>query len=868
MLYTLAHEYTHMMHQNAKESFDKLTELLFQQYRENGEDVDALILAKQERMDTDYDTAFEEFVADSMEAMLTDTNAAERIAGLKETDKTAWEKLKELVHKLLDSIKGLYAQYSPSSVEGKRVREMGDSLEKLSDLFVEGMSKVGEQGTSEGKISYQMRPQFTQEIDQWARNGKPDGETFILGSTGPVLQGLGAIENDIYMESEKINKILADHSEMTLDEIKKIPQILEDPALALKSRTKSNSIVVFGTYRAQNGQPILAAMNLRPTENRVFIDGMQKVASAYTKTGTKTKTASEVGRDFIMESDVLYADKKRTALVLRRMGIYEPISILQSGYIGSITYRGNKVNIEGVPFSKIVENDEKRFSMQDRDSSGRKLSQQQQEYFKGSQVRDGEGRLKPVFHSTYDTFTVFDRDKLGAITDGNASDEYLAATAHIGFWFNENDLSKQAYGDRSEEVYLNITSPYDAGTLDALAEQMKLYDGSAAEIGGDFAQWLRREGYDGIVLRDTEFEGTSYVALDPNQIKRTSNQTPTDSPDIRYQERGTSNREILTTALESAAQNPREREVLAEYKAAADKLETYETRLRENRAKVQELTAENEKKNARRIAKLKEDIKADENRVGNVTDQMETLENRESLRALLAREREAIVAQQQEQVRQLKERLDEYREKYGTFPGGEKAAREILLPRKSKDGQKISQTVRTILEASSTPEEAVPTIEEMALDGRFSYETYSDKESIADAESEIKRVGWAQSLSSWMSSIEKGNVSKQNTAMGWALYNNAANSGDTNTAIDILSHMVEHQRSAAQALQATRILKDMSPTTQLYQVQRSVENLQAELNKRFGDKKAPELKVDPELAEQFMAAEDQEGRDAAMRRAC
>lgn len=94
------------------------------------------------------------------------------------------------------------------------------------------------------------------------------------------------------------------------------------------------------------------------------------------------------------------------------------------------------------------------------------------------------------------------------------------------------------------------------------------------------------------------------------------------NPQNQHQERGTSNREILTTALESAAQNPREREVLAEYKAAADKLETYEARLRENRAKVQELTAENEKKNARKIAKLKEDIKADENRVGNVTDQM------------------------------------------------------------------------------------------------------------------------------------------------------------------------------------------------------------------------------------------------------
>lgn len=131
-------------------------------------------------MDTDYDTAFEEFVADSMEAMLTDTNAAERIAGLKETDKTAWEKLKELVHKLLESIKGLYEQYSPSSVEGKRVREMGDSLEKLSDLFVEGMGKVGEQGTSTTisngqRVLYQKRTTKNNEvvgIKQQIKNSK------------------------------------------------------------------------------------------------------------------------------------------------------------------------------------------------------------------------------------------------------------------------------------------------------------------------------------------------------------------------------------------------------------------------------------------------------------------------------------------------------------------------------------------------------------------------------------------------------------------------------------------------------------------------------------------------------------------------
>ena len=112
--------------------------------------------------------------------------------------------------------------------------------------------------------------------------------------------------------------------------------------------------------------------------------------------------------------------------------------------------------------------------------------------------------------------------------------------------------------------------------------------------------------------------------------------------------------------------------------------------------------------------------------------------------------------------------------------------------------------------------------------------------------------------------MKSGNVSKKNTAMGWALYNNAANSGDTETALDVLSDMVQHQRSAAQALQATRILKQLSPETQLYQAQRSIAILQTQLNEEYGDDKAPKLKIDQTLAEQFMKAADQAERDAVL----
>lgn len=177
-----------------------------------------------------------------------------------------------------------------------------------------------------------------------------------------------------------------------------------------------------------------------------------------------------------------------------------------------------------------------RYSVEDEaDSAGRKLTMQQREYFKDSKVRDEDGRLKSVYHATYDTFTVFDHNKLGALTDGNATDDDWAATSHIGFWFNTEDLSKTSgLGNRAENAYLNITNPYDAGSLESLVDEMAQYNGTPAEKGNAFADRLRSEGYDGIYIRDEEFGGDSYVALSSEQIKRVNNKTPTDDPDIRF----------------------------------------------------------------------------------------------------------------------------------------------------------------------------------------------------------------------------------------------------------------------------------------------------------------------------------------------
>lgn len=127
-----------------------------------------------------------------------------------------------------------------------------------------------------------------------------------------------------------------------------------------------------------------------------------------------------------------------------------------------------------------------------------------------------------------------------------------------------------------------------------------------------------------------------------------------------------------------------------------------------------------------------DEIIKDTNRVEIVQTPLQRLESSRGLQDLLGREKDAIRTQQAARMLELEKKLAEYREKYGVFPGGEKAAREVLLPKKSGENEKISQTVRTILETKATPEEMVPDIMELAMEGKYSCEEAS-REVVADA---------------------------------------------------------------------------------------------------------------------------------------
>ena len=623
VLKTAAHELTHFIQANSAQ-YEALKSFVVNKLtHEEGVSFEDLVADKQRREPgLEYDEAVDEVVADACEMMLGNSTVVEQLA---KENRSLAEKIRDWLREWVENLKIALEGLQADRTESRAMMQYAQELQEIWDNALMDAAR-NNRGTAEktapAESRRQVRENFSNEIDSWAKDGMPEGVRFTLGSTGPVLQGLGAIESDIYMEGDKIQKILQDHPEMMLAEIKKVPQILEDPALVLKSKTRTNSLVVLGTYRAQNGKPILAAMDLLPRGKGFVVDGMQKVTSAYTKTESQTATAEQVGRKFLMGSDVLFADKKRTAAVLRPMGISAPIDLLRNGYIGSISYKKGFVNIQGAPFSSVVKMDAEektKFSM--RDSAGRELTEAQQAYFKDSKVRDADGNLLVMYHQTDGTFTVFDTKHKGA---GAGDDE-----TPFGIFLKRTSRNIGVRGEKQMELYADIRNPlrvrdrtelvsklrelsvdyarlkdesaqidkeygakfeeaknafnsfliqwrknnpdappraaYDADGFDAafneednvVKEWTRAKDELALRAKTSITQALRDNGYDGVILENDKGSwGRStdaYIALDANQVKNTTNKTPTADPDIRYQQRDNLKEEYHLTDDEESA---------------------------------------------------------------------------------------------------------------------------------------------------------------------------------------------------------------------------------------------------------------------------------------------------------------------------
>ena len=197
--------------------------------------------------------------------------------------------------------------------------------------------------------------QFEEQFDNWLETFTPEerlrkGIRLFAGKTSDVLKSIGVDSHEVYWHTTKIAKIMNEHSGMTAEVIKSVPQVLERPILAMQSKTKESCITLFGDSLDINGKPVLVVLELSPNKMGEIAD-YAVIASAYGKKGAQ---------NFINSSEILYVEpnKKRINEWLLALRLQLPSAIAIHDPVNNIHYSNEKINqkISNIDNNNIIAN--------------------------------------------------------------------------------------------------------------------------------------------------------------------------------------------------------------------------------------------------------------------------------------------------------------------------------------------------------------------------------------------------------------------------------------------------------------------------------------------------------------------------------
>lgn len=485
-------------------------------------------------IELDPNAAAEEVAADISGDLLGSRDMLEYI-GARNTE--AATGIKGFLTRILKKLKG-----KPSAQEA--YNRLSESQKALLD-GMEGRTEAEEAG----KISYSLmkeaveknnRPFAEQFADYKAGKMKPT-ELFVLGNTSQYLQAAGIGNEPIVMAQSVVAKAqrkakVDTHGHNLSDNVLlKLPEMLDKPALLLKSDTVPNAAVIVTSTADSDGNPVVVALHLSRSEG---FDIVTRVASLYGK---------ENSRDFLAEQmlrgNLLGYSKKEANRLLHRDGLQLPRRNTAVDF-DTINIPQDTDVVNSHSMQTGAKNAQEKLSLMEMpttDSTGRKLSAEQKKFFAGSKVVDGNGNLLVMYHGTtaFGCITEFKRGKKGWLGPG--------------IYLTSKRSDAQRYADamgegngRLYEMYANITKPLVVtdgnpvpGILKAAYGRDSVYKSRSKKQANDPSivtqadiNKLRAKGYDGIVW---DYGGSKEVSVfSPEQVKLADNVDPTSSQDIRY----------------------------------------------------------------------------------------------------------------------------------------------------------------------------------------------------------------------------------------------------------------------------------------------------------------------------------------------
>ena len=401
----------------------------------------------------------------------------EFIQSVVEKKPSIFKKILNNIRKLAEKIKGTSADEYVSFVE--KLKTMWE------DAYYSNRSNLN-------KIEYHLSENALNEVNDALNNPNTDINSMVklrdftpeqLVSVGvsdlPMLVRKGHLRENILTSSEAENKGYSTKGKhyhgLGIETYMNAIDSLDNPIAVYQYTDKGNyskdNFIVLTEVKDSDNNNIIVPIEIhkRGQYNKVEID-INKIKTTYGKNNSNyfdnmIKTGSLVE---------IY-NKKRSAKLPIQSGN------LNTSVANNIPQSNNNVNSNtssatkySIPINKNNTQELNNSSISF-DNKGRKLSKEQQEYFKNSKVRDENGNLKVMYHGTKNDFTIFDINKSGKSSQNSK----------VGFWFTENSEGAEKFANnvwygknkeaKSMEVYLNIKNPKIYENIDnsAILEQLK-----------------------------------------------------------------------------------------------------------------------------------------------------------------------------------------------------------------------------------------------------------------------------------------------------------------------------------------------------------------------------------------------------------
>ena len=370
-VYVAVHEMVHKLKAENVEAWSGFQTLVEDALLANGVDVDAAIagakeLYRRQGKTLSTEAALEEVICNSAASILQDEKV---LRDLVSKDRTTMQRVADFLREFLDNLTQAIQNLGRSMSElesWKQMQALKNDHESLTAIYEKLVSSLAEtngqersfadtSGQEQQGVKLSVSESFEAEYDAWAKD-KTQKAVIRVGTTSDVLVQLGAKSQKVLMYSDDINHALR-HDGMTDEIMKQIPQMMENPIIAMKSsqlgdknQHEASRVVMYGNVVDANGAPVIAVLELRERLKGGQILDMQLVKNAY---GKDNRLDIQ-----IQKSEILYldTDKKRTNSWLQSVGLQLPSDATSYGSIGSISYPDGYVKMQGVMYADLLKN--------------------------------------------------------------------------------------------------------------------------------------------------------------------------------------------------------------------------------------------------------------------------------------------------------------------------------------------------------------------------------------------------------------------------------------------------------------------------------------------------------------------------------